>query len=674
MRKSVWLCAVLLIGLLSRGAAASYVEGEALVVFKKAPGAAVTAASVERGSESFRLASLAAASGARVAQAYGALSEAGDGVFALIRSETRTAEQLVEDLKARADVVAASPNYITRAMRTPNDPRYVSGDLWGLSAIRAPEAWEVTTGSTDVYVVVADSGIYAAHEDLKANLAAELCRNFTRIDEKTPAVPSDYSDADGHGTHVAGTIGAVGNNGLGVAGVNWTTRLIALRVMGADGFGADSWTVEALNHLVSLLRSHPQMKVAAINLSLGSYGSPAPAAMQAGPYWMAYKVLDDLDRTVIVVAAGNEGLEVGKPAPYDEPGPEDPQNPFYRKGDYGYPASFTGLKNLIVVAAASADATAASFSNWSPTAVHLAAPGVRILSTITPRSNGDIYMNLEGTSMAAPHVAGAAALLVSRYPNATASQIRDALLKGADKSRNPVATARTNTGGAKLSRYGYLDVKKALDILEAASPDLGPKPEPNPQPSPSPQPEPNPQPGPNPQPEPNPQPGEDLVVPTQPSRWTIVRGTSDAQGVIPVTLTVFITARKALASIEVETAAMAEVSVYKSGGAASRSSDALSASAPSYTITITGKVAKSQWADAAVKALRYRLEGETESKMRLLGDGGRGVFLSKMADRTPLLPDPGPNRGSRSSGGGCAAGLGGLALLALVPLAVRRWR
>ena len=85
--------------------------------------------------------------------------------------------------------------------------------------------------------------------------------------------------------------------------------------------------------------------------------------------------------------------------------------------------------------------------------------------------------------MAAPHVAGAAALLVSRYPNATASQIRDALLKGADKSRNPVATARTNTGGAKLSRYGYLDVKKALDILEATSTDLGPKPQPDRPPS-----------------------------------------------------------------------------------------------------------------------------------------------------------------------------------------------
>ena len=117
--------------------------------------------------------------------------------------------------------------------------------------------------------------------------------------------------------------------------------------------------------------------------------------------------------------------------------------------------------------------------------MHLAAPGVQILSTVFPeadaggKSYGSWYGMMGGTSMAAPHVAGAAALLASRYPNATASQIKDALLKGADKSRNPAATARTNTNGVKLSHYGYLDVRGALDILEAASPDLGPKPQPD---------------------------------------------------------------------------------------------------------------------------------------------------------------------------------------------------
>ena len=487
-KKTTFLLAALLCAAFVPPAlAASYVSGEALVVFRKAPGDGVTAASVERGSESFRLAALAAASGARVAQSYGALSEAGDGVFALVRSETRTAEQLVEDLRARADVLAASPNYITRAMREPNDPRYVSGGLWGLKAIRAPEAWDLATGSTDVYVAVVDTGIYTEHEDLKGNLATEFCRNFTQIDEKTPVVPSDYSDAEGHGTHVAGTIGAVGNNGLGVAGVNWTTRLIALRVLGAGGAGLTSWTVDALNYLVSLLRANPQMKVAAVNFSLGGYASITPTKAQATPEWRAYKILDDLDRTVIVVAAGNEGLEVGRPAPYDDP--RDPSDPVFRRGQYCYPASFTGLKNLIVVGAAASNGGAASFSNWSPTAVSLVAPGVRILGTVFPDANngnvpfGTWYGEMSGTSMAVPHVAGAVALLAGRYPNATASQIKDALLKGADGSRNPAATARTNSGGAKLSQYGYLDVKKALDILEATSTDLGPKPQPDRPPS-----------------------------------------------------------------------------------------------------------------------------------------------------------------------------------------------
>ena len=495
-KKTTFLLAALLcVAFVPPALAASYVPGEALVVFRKAPGDGVTAASVERGSESFRLAALAAASGARVMQAYGALSEAGDGVFALVRSETKTAEQLVEDLRARADVLAASPNRISRIMREPNDPRYVSGELWGLAAIRAPEAWDAATGSTDVYVAVADTGIYAAHEDLKANLATEFCRNFTQINEKTPAVPSDYADAHGHGTHVAGTIGAVGNNGLGITGVNWTTRLIALRVVGAGGAGLTSWTMDAINRLTSLLRTRPQMKVAALNLSLGFYADIAPSTVQSqrDPLWLVYKILDNMDRTVIVVAAGNEGLEVGKPAPYDDPAyPRYRPVPQFKKGDYCYPASFTGLKNLIVVGAAASNGGAASFSNWSPTAVSLAAPGVNILSTVFPNASdpehpghtyGSLYGAMSGTSQATPHVAGAVALLASRYPNATASQIKDALLKGADGSRNPAATARTNSGGAKLSQYGYLDVKKALDILEATSTDLGPKPQPDRPPS-----------------------------------------------------------------------------------------------------------------------------------------------------------------------------------------------
>ena len=659
MRKSFLLAAVLL-GLLAApwGAFATpYVEGEALVVFKKASGSTVTAASVERGSESFRLAALAAASGARVAQAYGALSEAGDGVFALIRSETRTAEQLVEDLRARADVLAASPNYITRLMREPNDLRYASGDLWGLKAIHAPEAWDVETGSTNVYVAVADSGIYAAHEDLKANLATEFCRNFTQINEKTPAVPSDYADAHGHGTHVAGTIGAVGNNGLGVTGVNWTTRLIALRVVGAGGAGLTSWTMDAINRLTSLLRTRPQMKVAALNLSLGFYADIAPSTVQSqrDPLWLVYKILDNMDRTVIVVAAGNEGLEVGKPAPYTDY--RDPANPAFKKGQYCYPASFIGLKNLIVVGAAASDDRAAAFSNWSPTAVSLVAPGVDILSTIFPNAdNGGVpfgawYGEMSGTSMATPHVAGAVALLASRYPNATASQIKDALLKGADGNRNPVATAPTNRGGARISQYGYLDVKKALDILEAASPDLGPKPQPEPDPGETP-------------------PGY-VPVPMTPSQWTIVRGTPDAQGNTPVTIRVPLSTEKRLLSVSVEARGLDSVRATILGdGDASSTAASLSVASLNYTLRITGTVAGENLGTAAIEALSYRLEGDAAGTRFPLG--ATGIPLSDMTDRTPPLTDPNPRQKSKSGGGGCNGGFLALGLLALVFLPNRR--
>ena len=672
MRKSFLLAAVLL-GLLTApgGAlAAPCVEGEALVVFKKAPGAIVTAASVERGAESFRLAALAAASGARVVQAYGALSEAGDGVFALVRSETVTAEQLVEDLRARADVLAAAPNYITRAMRQPNDPRYASGELWGLKAIRAPEAWDVVTGSTDVYVAVADTGIHAAHEDLRPNLDTGLSRDFSKSSQ-------GYADAHGHGTHVAGTIGAVGNNGLGVAGVSWTTRLIALRIMGADGAGPADWTVEAFSYLISLLRTNPQMKIAAINLSLGGYADITPSEAQSlpDPYWLVYKILDNMDRTVIVVAAGNEGLEVGKPAPYDDP--SDPANPMFRRGQYCYPASFTGLKNLIVVGAAASDGSAAVFSNWSPTAVSLAAPGVNILSTVFPSASdpehpghtyGSLYGTMSGTSQATPHVAGAVALLASRYPNATASQIKDALLRGANGSRNPVATARTNTGGAKLSQYGYLDVKQALDILEAASTDLGPKPQPDPKPNPDPKPQPNPM--------PQPDPGEftsgDVVVPTTPSLWTIIYGTPDARGNTPVTIRVPFSTQKELISASVETRGLdsvrATIPEKENASSAAASPSAASASL-TYTLQITGTVARENLSTAAIEALNCRLEGDAADTRVPLG--ATGIPLSGMTDRSPLLPDPNPGQKSKSSGG-CNGGFLALGLLALAFLPSRR--
>ena len=159
--------------------------------------------------------------------------------------------------------------------------------------------------------------------------------------------------------------------------------------------------------------------------------------MKNDVYYIAYKALDSLNRTLIIVAAGNSGIESGVPALFDDPGRE----PDFKTGYYSYPPSFEGLNNLIVVGAVASDDTAAYFTNWGDK-VDIAAPGFGILSTYSPITIGDtdpaMYQYSSGTSMAAPHVTGAAALLMSAYPDATPSQIKTALLEGANNDINPL--------------------------------------------------------------------------------------------------------------------------------------------------------------------------------------------------------------------------------------------
>ena len=158
------------------------------------------------------------------------------------------------------DVLYAEPNYIVRSLVEPNDPSF--GDLWGLhntgqsagtedADIDAPEAWDITTGSNNVVVVVIDTGIDYNHEDLSANMFqnSDDCNSNSLDDEGNGFVDdchgidkvnddSDPMDDNDHGTHVAGTIGAVGNNSIGVVGVNWTVRLMACKFLGAGGSGS----------------------------------------------------------------------------------------------------------------------------------------------------------------------------------------------------------------------------------------------------------------------------------------------------------------------------------------------------------------------------------------------------------------------------------------------------
>ena len=215
---------------------------------------------------------------------------------------------------------------------------------------------------------------------------------------------------------MAGIIGAVGNNGVGVTGVNWKTKIISVRAFG--GVTAElSEVVAALEYIVKLLKENPSLNLAAVNMSFEVYLPTPPSEMAEDVFYQSMKTLNDLNRCLLVVAAGNSGLEVGVPSSYG----------------YVYPASFQNLGNMLVVAAVNSDlgiATGKDFSNgsnWSASKVHLAAPGVNILSTVLNNE----YGTMNGTSMATPYVTGAAALLRSAFPSATTSQLKTALLEGA---------------------------------------------------------------------------------------------------------------------------------------------------------------------------------------------------------------------------------------------------
>ncbi|MDR1977805.1 MAG: Ig-like domain-containing protein, partial [Synergistaceae bacterium] len=426
-----------------------YVEGEALVLLRSnTPRGTLSVRSVESGVSRSYANNVAASVGARAETTYGALSAQSGKIFALVKSETKTTEELIRDLEKNPDVISAAPNYIVRAMETrPNDPSYTA--LWGMEKINAPKAWDKITGDSGVYVAVIDTGVDHTHPDLGDNTAAAWGWNFTT------AASADFMDRHSHGTHVAGTIGAVGNNGMGVAGVNWTVKVIPIKVLSDSGSGDWNWIIGGVNKIVQYLTENPGMRIAAVNLSLGGWMDYTPEGMKITPFWHAFKALSDLNRTVIVVAAGNDRRPVGEP----NPAAFQSGNSTIPEDYYVYPASFTGIANMIVVGATGSNNAAAAFTNFSETFVDLAAPGVGIQST-TP-NNG--YGGKDGTSMATPHVAGAVALLSAYRPDLTASDLKALLLDAANPNINPISNSSYNTSHQKVSSHGLLDIGAAIE-------------------------------------------------------------------------------------------------------------------------------------------------------------------------------------------------------------------
>ena len=301
----------------------------------------------------------------------------------------------------------------------------------------ASEAWDVTTGAAGVTVGILDTGVDYTHSDLLPNIWANpgesgAGRETNGIDDDLNGYVDDYrgwdwvaddnapADEHWHGTHVAGTVGARGNDGVGVAGVAWRVGLVPLRVLSASGSGQ-------VSDLISAYAYARAQGLKIVNASLGgSEGSQAE-----------YDALAAASDTLFVVAAGNGGT--------DGVGDDNDATPTY-------PCAYD-LPNVICVAATDNRDELAGFSNFGSTSVDLAAPGVTIASTVPRDTSGDRWAYADGTSMATPHVSGAAALAWARSPAASVADIRSALLSNVDPV--PSLAGVTVTGG-RLNAYRAL--------------------------------------------------------------------------------------------------------------------------------------------------------------------------------------------------------------------------
>lgn len=356
------------------------------------------------------------------------LSARGQGGAQLIHlNRSLSVDEAVRRAKQDPRVEYAEPDYFVYAADTiPNDAYFMTGQMWGLSAsncaicdpgqpapsIDATRAWDMTTGSDNIVAVVLDTGVDLQHEDLAANAwvnPREIPGNG--IDDDGNGFVDDvngWSFYDGtnvtfnrntgedlHGTHVAGSIGAVGNNGKGVTGVAWQVKIMSLKFLGGtQGKGSTSNAVKGINYAIDLRNRGVNIRV--INASWGG-GSNSQALRNA------IAAANDAG-ILFVCAAGNGSTNID----------DDPD----------YPASYSiDLPNAISVAAVNSIGALSSFSNTGHSSVSLAAPGEFIFSTVP---NG--YDRLNGTSMSTPYVSGIAVLLWSHEPSLTPAQVKQRII------------------------------------------------------------------------------------------------------------------------------------------------------------------------------------------------------------------------------------------------------
>ncbi len=382
----------------------------------------------------------------------------GVGVSVIDLPANVSVQTAVRRYESSPDIQYAEPNFLFFPdADPPNDPAY--DRLYGLNNtgqsggvadadIDALEAWDTTTGSETTIIAVIDTGVETGHPDLQNNLwtnPGEIPDN-DKDDDGNKLVDDvhgwdfynndktvyDDSGYDAHGTHVAGTIAAEGNNGRGITGVNWDAQIMSLKFLGPKG-GSISGAVKAIDYAIAK----------GAKISNNSWGGPGYSQTLADAITRA-----DNAGQLFVAAAGNEGSD--------------------NDATPSYPASYPN-DNIISVAATDDSDALAGFSNFGAKSVDLGAPGVGIYSTVPVGK----YASYKGTSMATPHVAGVAALLKSQNPLYSDEQMRDQILQYAEPKNSLLG--KTVTGG-RLNADAALTGQQALDSTGPTVSAMKPKP------------------------------------------------------------------------------------------------------------------------------------------------------------------------------------------------------
>jgi subtilisin family serine protease len=338
--------------------------------------------------------------------------------------------QVIGRYQASPNVLYAEPDYTVNAILTPNDPAYVPSQ-WDMTKISSPAAWGIHTDSSTVVVAIVDTGIDYTHPDLQGNVYTDSgnssvhgysCMNGSCV--------AGGADDFGHGTHVAGTIGAATNNSVGMAGLNWSVKLLSVKFLNSSGSGSISDAVLAFNLLKTMKQAGVNIRVTNNSWGGGGFTQSLQDAMAA------LEVTPGYPSTLDVCAAGNSGVNA----------------------DFTpmYPAAYDNRGIISVLASDSSD-VGAGFTNFGLASVDIAAPGVSTYSTVPTGScslcDPSGYKLLSGTSMATPHVAGVAAALLSIDPALTAAQARDAILNPNSYDTLSDARAQSTSSGGRLNFF-----------------------------------------------------------------------------------------------------------------------------------------------------------------------------------------------------------------------------